>query len=406
MKKENDFFSQGFPKEDAHHAIGMPVYNNAAFEFASAGDTAAAFRGELKAHTYSRISNPTIEYFEQRARLLSGARHVTALASGMAAITNVFFCIARQGMNIVSSPRLFGNTYGFFMHTMREFGVEIRFCNMLDPEEVERNVDENTCALFTELISNPSLEVPDVERLAALATSKKVPLIVDTTLIPWTVARVRDWGVDIEVLSSTKYISGGATSIGGLIADHGTYDWRNSPKLKEMGEKFGADAFHVKLYKDVFRNLGACMSPQTAFMQNVGLETLDVRYDKMARSCKELACFLESLPEVETVLYPGLESSPFYEVSRKQFGDYPGALLSFTLKDQEACFRFIDRLRVIRRATNLFDNRSLIIHPASTIYHSFSAEEKALVDAQDNLIRLSVGLEDVELLKEDIRQAF
>lgn len=405
MTKHNDILSSGFPKEDSHHAIGMPVYNNAAFEFASAEETAAAFKGHLNAHTYSRISNPTIEFFEQRVKTLSGAQFVTALASGMAAITNTFFCIARQGMNIVSSPKLFGNTYGFFMHTMQEFGVEIRFCDMLNVQEVEKNIDGNTCAVFTELMSNPTLEVVDLKALSELTKAKKVPFIVDTTLIPWTACKARDWGVDLEVVSSTKYISGGATSIGGLLIDHGTYDWAHSPKLKEMAKKFGPAAFNVKLRSDVFRNIGACMAPQTAFMQNVGLETLDLRYSRMSASCNELAHYLESLSGIESVIYPGLKSSRFHEISRTQFGECPGALVSFTMKDQETCYRFIDKLQVIRRATNLFDHKSLVIHPASTIYHSFTEEEKAVVGVGNNLIRLSVGLEDVDLLKEDILQA-
>ena len=402
---KEDILSTPFPKEDSYHALNMPVYNNAAFEFSSAEETEAAFKGLLNAHTYSRISNPTIEFFEKRVKVLSGAQHVTALSSGMAAISNTFFCIAQQGMNIVTSSKLFGNTYGFFTHTMQEFGVEIRFCNMLNLQEVEQLVDENTCAIFTEVMSNPGLEVIDMKALSAIARSKRVPFIVDTTLIAWTACQARNWGVDIEVVSSTKYISGGATSIGGLIVDHGTYDWADSPKLKELAKKLGKAAFFSKLRSDVFRNIGACMSPQTAFMQNIGLETIQLRYDKVSESCCRLAHFLQTCPRIVSVIYPGLESNPFHEISKQQFGANPGALLSFLMKDKEACFQFINRLQVIRRSTNLFDNKSLIIHPASTIYHSFTPEEKEQVGVPDNMIRLSVGLEDIELLKEDILSA-
>ena len=402
---KQDILSSKFPKDDVHHAISMPVYNSAAFEFATAEETEAAFKGQISAHTYSRIANPTIEFYEKRVKELSGASYVTALASGMAAISNTFFCIAQQGMNIVTSSKLFGNTYGFFLHTMQEFGVEIRFCNMLDLQEVESCIDHNTCALFSEVMSNPSLEVIDMKALSTITKAKKVPFIVDTTLISWTSCNAREFGVDIEVVSSTKYISGGATSIGGLIVDHATYDWADSPKLNTLSQKFGKAAFNVKLRSDVFRNIGSCMSPQTAFMQNSGLETLELRYNKMSESCNALAHFLQTCPEIESVIYSGLEDSRFHALSLKQFGLHSGALLSFLLKDRETCFRFINNLKVIRRATNLFDNKSLIIHPASTIYHSFSEEEKAKVGIPENLIRLSVGLEDVDLLKEDILQA-
>ncbi|MDR2564266.1 MAG: aminotransferase class V-fold PLP-dependent enzyme [Prevotellaceae bacterium] len=394
-----------FGKDDAYGAIAMPVYSNSAFEFDSAEAMEDAFMGRSGEHTYSRISNPTVTFFEQRVAEASGAKWVTATASGMAAIADTFVVAARAGANIVTGTHLFGNTFSLFMITLRDFGVEARFCDMTNPEEVSAAIDENTCAVFAELITNPHMEVADVEKLAAAAHTKNVPMIVDSTVVPWTVCKTGALGADIEVVSSTKYISGGATGIGGLILDHGTFDWSKSIKLKSLSEKFGQMAFSAKLRNEVFRNLGACMSPQTAAMQCLGLETLDLRYRRASAGASELAVFLQTLQGVKNVNYNGLPDNPYYEISRRQFGENPGAMLTFALRDRAECYAFMNRLQIIRRATNLFDNKSLIIHPLSTIYGPLSDEYKALVEVPDDMMRLSVGLEDVEDLKKDLAQA-
>jgi O-acetylhomoserine (thiol)-lyase len=211
--------------------------------------------------------------------------------------------------------------------------------------------------------------------------------------------------VDIEIISSTKYISGGATSIGGLILDYQTFDWAQSKKLKSLAEKTEKRAFQIKFRGEIGRNMGAVMAPQTAFLQNLGLETMDLRFRQAAKTCLDLALFLKELPVIKQVNYNGLPSDPFYEISKKQFGDYPGAMLTFCLENRAACFAFINRLKIIRRATNLFDNKSLIIHPESTIYGTLSPEYKKIVEVPDNMLRLSVGLENIEDLKADILQA-
>ncbi len=394
-----------FEKKDAHGAIGMPIYTNAAFEFDSAEAMEDAFMGRTDEHTYSRISNPTVAFFEQRAAEASGAKYVTATASGMAAIADTIMTLARTGANIVTTAHLFGNTFSFFLVTLKDFGVEVRLCNLADSNEVSNNIDEKTCAVYVETITNPHLETVDLEKLSAVARAKNVPLIVDSTVVPWTACKVGLLGADIEIVSSTKYISGGTTSIGGLILDHGVFDWNKSEKLKSVVEKFGKKAFTAKLRNEIFRNFGACMSPQTAALQCLGLETLDIRYRQASTTAGALARFLETLPQVKNVNYGGLSNSPFYEICRKQFGDNPGAMLTFALKDKSECFAFMNRLQIIRRATNMFDNKSLIIHPSSTIYGLLSPEHKAIADVPDDMMRLSVGLENIDDLKEDIRQA-
>lgn len=394
-----------FDKEDAYHSLSMPVYHTAAYEFDTAEAMEEAFCGRTADHAYSRITNPTVQYFEKRVQTLTGALSVTALNSGMAAISNVFITLARSGANIVTSPHLFGNTYSFFKSTLAAFGVEVRFCDLTHPEEVRARVDENTCAVFLEVITNPQLEVADLKTLAGIAHAAGAPLVADTTVVPFHVFHACEFGVDIEVVSSTKYISGGATGLGGLILDYGAFDWSRSQKLRGMAEQFGASAFTAKLRKEVHRNLGAYMTPQVAYMQSLGLETLEVRYARQAGTCLELARRLQSLLQIESVNYTGLESNSFYTLSTRQFGAYPGAMLTFDLASREACFRFMNCLQLIRRATNLFDNKTLAIHPASTIYGSFTEEQRQGMDISPKTIRLSVGLEDVKDLLADIEQA-
>jgi O-acetylhomoserine (thiol)-lyase len=409
MKKTNQGITQllsgSFSQRDSHGSISIPIYSGAAFEFDTAEEMEDAFLGKSGKHTYSRISNPTVEFFEERIQTLSGAAHVLAVSSGMAAISNTFMTIAYSGSNIVTSPHLFGNTFSLFLFTLKAFGVEARFCNLLDPDEVERQIDENTCAVFTEIITNPHMEVADLKRLSQIAHRKGVPLIADSTMVAWSHFDASRLGVDIEIVSSTKYISGGATSIGGLILDHQTFDWSQSFRLKETAKLTGKKAFQVKLRGEISRNMGAYMSPHTAYLQNLGLETLSLRYQRSTSTCLHLAEFLQTVPEIKNVNYTGLKDSPFYVISKEQFGDCPGAMLTFSLPNREACFAFINRLKVIRRATNLFDNKSLIIHPLSTIYGTLSPEYKKMVEVPDDMLRLSVGLEDLEDLKADILQA-
>ena len=394
-----------FAKDDVNRALHQPIYSNAAFDFESAENMELAFQGRLPAHAYSRISNPTVENLELRIKQMTDALNVTALSSGMAAISNVILLLASNGTNIVASSHLFGNTLIFFDKTIRDFGIETRFCDLTDEESVRKNIDDKTVAVFAESITNPQLEVVDLELQAGIAHEMNVPFIVDSTLTPPNVFRAKDFGVDIEVISSTKCISGGATSIGGLILDYGTFDWSKSAKLAPLAKRFGPFAFNYKLRREIFRNLGACLSPFAAYLQSLGLETLQLRFEKAVDNCKQIADFLATLSPVKAVNYPGRNGSEFYEISKKQFGEYPGAMLTFDFASKEECFAFINKLDLIKRATNVYDNKTLIIHPASTIYCDFSLEEREKMHVYDTTVRLSLGIEDVDDLKNDIMQA-
>jgi len=391
-----------FLKPDAHHALQIPVYQSVAFEFDTAEEMEAAFTGKSADHCYSRITNPTVQFFEERVRSITGAASVTALNSGMAAISNTLITLANAGSNIVTSSHLFGNTYSLLATTLAAFGVETRFCDLTNPEAVEANMDENTCALFLEVITNPQLEIADLKTLSAIAKAAGVPLVADTTIVPFCAWSAKDFGVDIELISSTKYISGGATSLGGLIIDYGSFSWNKSKKLSVLARQFGPNTFTFKLRREVHRNLGAYMTPQVAYQQTLGLESLQLRFERVSSTCLELAKRLQAISGIASVNYTGLPGHPFYALSEKQFGPLPGAMLTFDLGSRTQCFAFLNHLKLIKRATNLFDNKSLILHPASTIFGTFSEKVRREMDVRDTTIRLSVGLESVDCLLDDI----
>jgi len=259
--------------------------------------------------------------------------------------------------------------------------------------------------VFFETITNPQLEVVDIKAIIKLAHAKNVLVIADTTLTPPYTFNSKEYGVDLEVLSSTKYISGGATSVGGVIIDNGTFNWGKLPQFKDDYKQFGPFTFINHLRRQVFRNLGSCMSPHNAFLQSVGLETLPLRVDASSKNAQIIAEHLEGHKKIKSVHYPGLKSSSFYEIAKKQFGKRIGGLLTFDLASKAECFKFMNALSLIRRATNLNDNRTLIIHPASTIFCEFDEAEKKEMNVRETMIRLSVGIEDADDLSEDIDQA-
>ena len=388
MKKTTRAIHQAYKRRDAYDALSMPVYNTVAYEFDNAQTMSDVFCGRIAAPDYSRVGNPTVENFERRVKGITGATDVVAFNSGMAAISAVFIALAEQGKNIVSSRHMFGNTYSLLTSTLKRFGVEARLCDLTNPAEVERLLDDNTCCVYLEIMSNPQLEVVDIPALAALAHARGIPVVADTTLIPFTEFSAKALGVDAEVVSSTKYISGGATSLGGLVIDYGTY------------ERLGR-----ALRGELLFNFGAYMPPQAAYLQTVGLEVLDARYRIQAANALQLARRMQALPQIKRVNYVGLPDNPYHELAKKQFGNTAGAMITIDLESKAACFNMINKLKLIHRATNLFDNRTLAIHPASTIYGSFSPEERQEMDVLDTTIRLSIGLEDVDDLLEDIKQA-
>ena len=385
MKKQTQAIHSRFQTKDAYGSLAMPVYHTAAYEFDNATEMADAFCGKTDAPDYSRVTNPTVTYFENKVKAMCNAHGVIAVSSGMAAISNTLICLTAAGKNIVTSRHLFGNTYSLIAGTMMRFGVKPHLTDLTNLKEVEDAIDNDTACIFMEIITNPQMEVADIAALAEIAHKKGIPLVADTTMIPFTQFDAHSLGVDIEVVSSTKYLSGGATSIGGLVIDYGT-----TPNFTD------------RMRKELLMNLGAYMPPHVAYMQNLGLETLDARYRVQADNALRVAQALKDVEQIKRVNYIGLEDNPFYELSRRQFGKTSGAMLTIDLDSQEACFDFINRLQVVRRATNLFDNKTLAIHPASTIFGNFTPRQRQKMDVLDTTIRLSIGLEAAEDIIEDI----
>ena len=419
MQYETNILTTKYPKPDAYGSLSMPVYYTAAFEFPTAQAMSDAFCGRSMAPSYARIANPTTTYLEERVRQLTGAVSVTALNTGMAAIHYALTAVAAQGLNIVASKHLFGNSVSLMRDTFGTLGIEARFADFTNIKEVEALIDDKTCALFFEIITNPQLFVADIRALADIAHRANVPLIADTTIVPFLggdtpsasvqhVFRAKDLGVDIEVVSSTKYISGGGTGLGGLLLDYGTFDWSRHPspalqaRVKRVGKKM---AFTARVKSELVTNLGALMTPQVAYMETLGLDTLSLRFHRQAETTLWLARQCRELSEVKRVNYTGLEDNPFYELSTAQFGPLPGAVFTIDLDSKASAFNFIDRLQVIRRATNLFDRKSLAIHPASTIFGLFTDEQRQEMSVSDATVRLSMGLEAPEDLLADIKQA-
>lgn len=386
MKKQTLAIDTPYQHPDAYGALSMPVYHCAAYEFDNAEEMADAFCGRSDMPDYSRVTNPTVTYFERKVAALAEAAEAVAFSSGMAAISNTLFCLASQGRTILTSRHLFGNTFALIGGTMLRFGVRPKLCDLTDIEAVENAIDDTTCCIFMEIITNPQMEIADIRALADEAHRHNIPLVADTTTIPFTQFSAKALGVDIEVVSSTKYISGGATSIGGVVIDYGTHP-----------------NFGKRMRQEMLMNFGAYMSPHVAYMQTVGLETLDARYRVQADNALTVAKAIKDIPGIQRVRYPGLADDPYHDIARRQFGETSGAMLTIDLASKEACYKFIDNLRLIRRATNLFDNRSLAIHPASTIFGNFNERQREKMDILDTTIRLSIGLEAAEDIIEDIK---
>ena len=388
MKKQTLAIHTPYVRPDAYGSLAVPIYNNVSFEFGDAQEMSDAFCNRIKAPDYARIANPTVTQFEQRVKALTEAAHVTACNSGMAAISTALLAVVAQGKNVVTSRHLFGNTLAFISGTLLRLGVKPRLRDLTNLEAVEAAIDEQTACVFLEIVTNPQMEVADLRAIAEIAHKKGVPVIADSTVIPFTETNLKALGVDVEVVSSTKYISGGGTSLGGLIVDYGTF-----PDINK------------RVKYDLLINLGVYMAPQVAYIQTLGLETLDVRYQKQAANALWLAKALQQEKAITQVNYIGLPDNPYYELSQRQFGPTAGAMLTIDLTSREASFEFLNRLKVIHRATNLFDSRTLAIHPASTIFGLFPERQLEQMDVKQTTIRLSVGLEAPEDILADIRQA-
>lgn len=407
----------GQKPDPATGARAVPIYQTTSYIFRDADHAAALFALEEEGHIYTRISNPTTDVFEQRVAALEGGVGALATASGQAAILLAVLNIAGAGQEIVSSTSLYGGTYNLFNVTLPKLGIRVRFVDAADPESFRRAITDKTRALYVETIGNPKLDVPDLEAIAAIAHEAGIPLIVDNTFATPYLCRPFEHGADIVVHSATKFIGGHGTSIGGIIVDSGRFDWRNGkfPELVEPDpsyhgvsyvETFGPAAYIVKARTQLLRDLGPALSPFNAFLFLQGLETLHLRMERHSSNALQIARWLKEHPRVAWVSYPGLPEHPSFGLAQKYLPRGAGAILTFGIKGgKEAGRRFINNLKLFSLLANVGDAKSLVIHPASTTHQQLTVEEQLASGVTEDLVRLSIGLEDPEDLMADLDQA-
>ncbi|MGN0656407.1 MAG: O-acetylhomoserine aminocarboxypropyltransferase/cysteine synthase family protein, partial [Ruminiclostridium sp.] len=395
---------KNFKGDSGMGATLTPIYQSSAFAHESAEKLEAVFNNKAAGFAYTRISNPTVEAFERRIAALEKGIGAVACSSGMAAVTMSLLNILQSGDEVIAGAGLFGGTIDLF-GDLKAFGITTHFVSEVTPRSIEPLITERTKAVFTELIGNPKLDVVDIKSVAELVHSKGIPLIIDSTTATPYLINPADYGADIIVHSSSKYINGGGNSISGVIIDSGNFSWDTDryTGLKEY-KKLGKFAYLAKLRSGIWRNTGCCLAPMNAFLNSVGLETLGLRMERICSNALALAEFFYGISGI-TVNYPALPESPYYELTQKQFSGKGGAILTIRPGSKERAFKLINALKYALIATNIGDVRTLVIHPASTIYTHSSEEQRQNAGVFDDTIRISVGIEDIEDLKEDFSNA-
>lgn len=407
----------GQQPDPATGSRAVPLYMTTAYNFRDADHAADLFSLKEPGNIYTRIMNPTTDVFEQRIAALEGGVGALAFASGHAAITAAILNIAQAGDEIVSSSTLYGGTYNLFAHTLPRLGIKVKFVDPSRPENFAAAITPNTKALYAEIIGNPKIDVLDLESVAATAHQHGLPLIIDSTFATPYLCRPLDFGADIVVHSATKFIGGHGTAMGGVVIDGGKFDWNNGkfPLLSEPDpsyhdirytEALGNLAYIIRLRVQVLRDVGACLSPFNSFMFLQGLETLHLRMDRHSQNALAVARYLEGHELVSWVSYPGLASHADHHLAKKYLPKGAGAILTFGIKGGLAAGRkFINALRLFSLLANVGDAKSLVIHPASTTHSQLSGEQRASAGVADDMVRLSIGIEDAADLIDDLAQA-
>ena len=386
-------------------ATQTPIYQSSAFEHASAETLEKIFNNMAPGFSYSRISNPTIEAFEKRMTVLEGGVASVACSSGMAAITNAFTNILQSGDEIVCSASLYGGSIDLF-RDLESFGIKTHYVNNNDVEQFRAATNENTRLYFAETIGNPRLDVTDIRLIADEAHRAGVPFIVDNTVATAYLIKPIEYGADIVVNSTSKYVNGNSNSISGVITDSGNFKWDiiKYPGMKDF-KKYGPYAYTAKLRNGIYRNTGACLSPQNAFYNILGMETLGIRMERVCSNAMTLAKYLNDNYGNPSVNYPGLENSEFYNIAKKELNNGFGGIITIRTGSKEKAFKFINTLHIPLNVSNIGDTKTLVIHPSSTISAHSTEEEKKIAGVYDDLVRISVGIEDVQDLIEDFTQA-
>ena len=419
MKPETLAVHAGYSPEPTTKAVAVPIYQTTSYAFDNTQHGADLFDLKVPGNIYTRIMNPTQDVLEKRVAALEGGIAGLALASGQAAITYSIQTIAEAGDNIVSSSALYGGTYNLFAHTMPQFGMQVRFADHSKPESFERLIDGRTKAIFCESIGNPLGNITDFARLAAIAHRHGVPLIVDNTVPSPYLLRPFEHGADIVVHSLTKYLGGHGNSIGGIIVDSGKFPWAdhkqkyrrlNEPDVSYHGvvytEALGPAAYIDRARVVPLRNTGAAISPFNAFLILQGIETLALRMDRICANTVKVANHLKKHKKVKWVNYAGLPEHPDHALAQKYMGGRASGILTFGVEGgREGGARFQDAVKLFVRLVNIGDARSLVCHPASTTHRQLSAEELGKAGVTEDTVRLSVGIEHIDDLTEDLDQA-
>ena len=419
MKLESLALHHGYESEATTKAAAVPIYQTTSYTFDDTQHGADLFDLKVAGNIYTRIMNPTTDVLEQRLAAMEGGVAGLAVSSGMAAITYAIQCICSVGDNIISTSQLYGGTYNLFAHSLPRQGIEVRMVSADDFAGFEKAIDSNTKAIFCESIGNPAGNVVDIEKLASIAHQAGVPLIVDNTVATPYLCRPFEHGADIVVHSLTKYIGGHGTSIGGVIIDSGKFDWvankarfpvLNEPDPSYHGvvytEAFGPAAYIGRCRVVPLRNTGSAISPFNAFQILQGLETLGLRIERHCENAEKLAAYLSQHDKVSWVKYAALPDSPYYENCQKISGGKASGILSFGIKGGAAAgAQFIDALQMILRLVNIGDAKSLACHPASTTHRQLNEDELSAAGVSPDLVRISVGIENIEDIIADIEQA-
>lgn len=402
-------------------ARAVPIYQTSSFVFFDADHAAELFDLKQYGHIYSRISNPTVAVFEERMAALECATGAVATTTGMSAQLAVFMTLLEPGDEVVSSSHLYGGTTVQFTYTLKKMGINVTYVDPTDLGAWERAITPRTRALYGELIGNPKGSILDLERVGALAAAHRIPLIIDNTMATPYLCRPMEFGATIVVYSATKFIGGHGNSLGGAVLDSGKFDYSRFPAIAEPSPKyhnlrffdtFGHYAFLMKLRVETVRDVGCCLSPMNAFLLIQGLETLSLRMERHVSNAMKIAKYLEEHPKVAWVAYAGLPSHPQHDLAKKYLPMGPSAVFSFGLKENAgedvrlSGKKFIESLKLFSHLANIGDVRSLVIHPASTTHQQLSDEELKEAGVGPELIRLSIGIENVEDLLWDLDQAF
>jgi O-acetylhomoserine (thiol)-lyase len=419
MKSETIAIHSGYDFDPTTHAVAVPIYQTVAYEFDSAEHGAALFNLEAQGHRYSRISNPTTEVLERRVTALEGGIEALCVSTGQAALNYAVQNVTDLGTNIVSVPQLYGTTHTLFAHLFPRQGVTVKFAATDQPADLEKLIDDRTRAVFCESIGNPAGNICDIEALAAVAHRHGVPLIVDNTVATPILIKPIDYGADIVVHSLTKFMGGHGTTLGGAIVDSGKFPWKehadrfpmfNLPDASYHGlvyaDHFGAAAYIARCRSVYQRTTGAVLAPMSAFLLLQGIETVALRVERHVENARRVAQFLRADSRVEWVNYAGFPDNPYHGLAQKYLGGRACSLLTFGVRGGfVAGTRFYDALKLVKRLVNMGDAKSLACHPASTTHRQMPPQDQIKAGVRPEMIRLSVGIEHVDDIIEDLDRA-